>query len=74
MKKFPRSYLNKIRIMLIDLKRYEPIRVYTTPLKAVREYKLIRSSVSLYPWMDATYRRVVWEEKAKIDQLPHPDH
>ena len=28
--------------MLINLKRYEPIRVYTTSLKSVNEYKLIR--------------------------------
>ena len=33
---------HKIRIMLINLKRYKPIRVYTTSLKSVNEYKLIR--------------------------------
>ena len=33
---------HKIRIMLFNLKRYEPIRAYTTSLKSVNEYKLIR--------------------------------
>ena len=59
--------------MLINLKRYEPIRVYTTSLKSANEYKLIRL-VLLCPWMDATDRRVMAEERAKIDQLPDLDH